>query len=303
MDYINQLYEDLKNDPPDMLIKHPYEIEKGRVFMYSQKELLEKMQALDSMKDEEVFNILTQEYSVIFSEIFESHSDRFNFLLRSPRFINILTQVVSVNTIPYEDVVHLNSFIYNFLMYTDYNEESYYIRKLLFMLGEALNKKYVSRLIGCDLDITYAIFTVVSLNSSFNPQTNIKRMNFTLATMPELLTIQKAIEIYENLFDSVTNLIIGTVFDTGIPDSSDKDWVTPQVSQSDANIAFAVLSILESLSPYELTKVLESISYEFRWRNCDEASCKVYFHKLDPNVYVKTRIIMEQLEEEGYIFP
>lgn len=303
MSYIDQFYEDVKANPPEAMRVKPFEIEKGQVFMYSRQELLNKLHNIENMRDEDVFNMLSEEYSVIFSEIFESKDTEFFFVFESPRFISIITQVISTKAIPYNTIVHINSFLYNYLMYVDYNENETYLRQLLFMFGEALNKKYVSRLLACGLTLNCAIFTVISLNSSFVSQTNVKRMNFTLATCMPAITKQQVIDVYECLFESVTDLIVGTLFDRDITDNYDKDWVTPDIRQADINITTAIALILESLTPFELTKVLQAISYEYKWRNYDDSTSKIAMHDLNPKIFVKTRILMEQLEEEGFEFP
>ena len=296
-----KLEHDIKNNLP---IKKDLTMERGSILPYTHIELLNILKSIDTMKDEELYFLLEKDYSLIFTQIFKSNSKDFDFLLRSTKFISIMIQVLTANEIKSDDRVHLNSFIYNFLIYNDETEENSYLRQLLFMLGETINKKTARRLFGCDLDERLSIFLAISVNSTFKPHVNIKRLNFTLATAaPSIITTEKVINIYESIFDSVTELITGTVFDTDIVSNYGKPWVTNEVINADNCITNAVLLILESMPPIEITKVLMAISCDYRWKNCEEGISKVNFDNLDKRIFNKTNIILEQLKGDGYIFP
>ena len=300
IEQINQMYEDSKNNVKNYVPM----VEKSVLFPYNQKELLETVKSLDTMSDEEAFTLLKNDYSIIFNLIFKSDNDDFNFLLKSTRFLTLITQVIKdVKKINSEDVVHLNSFIYNYLVSIDQNMVDSYIYRLMFDLGEVINKRTVRRLYGCELGEDLSIFLAISAKSTFNSIINIKRLNFTLATAyPEAITQKKAIEIYSVLFDNVTDLIIGTIFDTDILSSYDQDWVTDEIKLADYNLTVAVLTILESMVPYEITKVLLSINCEYVWSGA-KAQSKIKFSNLNPVLFPKITVLRQQLEGEGKIFP
>ena len=105
IEQINQMYEDSKNNVKNYVPM----VEKSVLFPYNQKELLETVKSLDTMSDEEAFTLLKNDYSIIFNLIFKSENDDFNFLLKSTRFLTLITQVIKdVKKINSEDVVHLN---------------------------------------------------------------------------------------------------------------------------------------------------------------------------------------------------
>ena len=298
-EYLDAIKESINNDEDRI----PVHLERGKLIMYSSEELLELLHNIDSMSEENVYNLLSKEYPIIFEQIFRAKDKSFNFLLESQKFLTIMAQVVIAHPVKYDDLVHLNAFIYNYLVYKDETKENQYLRHLLFMLGEALNKRPVRYLLGCDLDNRLAIFLAISLRSSFNQMENIRRFNFSLATaVPHIITVKKALDIYEAMFDKVTDLIVGTLFDTSIPANYDSGWVTPEIKQADMNITTAILTILESMVPYEITKVLYSIANEFKWKGCKQGLCKISFDNLNRNKYVKTCILIDQLKGEGVIF-
>lgn len=296
---MEKFFKELRKNPKPKIEKH---IVDGRVFPYPKGELLKQLQELESMSDEDAYELISKELYSILQDIFNRSSKDYWFLLRSPKFLTILIQVVNTHNIDYDETVQCNSFIYKFLVAL--NGQDTYIRKLLFMLGEALNKKEVRRLIGCEIGEQLSIFLAVSLKSSFEPEICIKRFNFALCTgNPTFINPKKAIEIYEAVFDHVSNLIIYTIFDIDIKNSRDEEWVTEAIYSANRSLIYAVMVILESMVPIEITRVLISISEEFKWRSCKPGICMVDFHTLDKRVFNKTSIIIEQLEGDGYIFP
>ena len=304
MNGMNDFFNDVKSSIISNEDRVPIRLERGRLLMYSSEELLELLHNIDSMSEENVYNLLSKEYPIIFEQIFREKDKSFDFLLESKKFLIIMTQVVITHPVKYDDLIHLNSFIYNYLVYNDATKENEYLRHLLFIFGEALNKKPVRLLLGCELDNRLAIFLAISLRSSFNQMENIRRFNFSLATaVPHIITVAKAIDIYEALFDNVTDLIVGTLFDTSIMANYDNKWVTPEIRQADYNITIAILNILESMVPYEISKVLYSIANEFKWKGCKQGLCKISFDKLNRSKYVKISILVDQMKGEGIIFP
>ena len=277
MNGMNDFFNDVKSSIISNEDRVPIRLERGRLLMYSSEELLELLHNIDSMSEENVYNLLSKEYPIIFEQIFREKDKSFDFLLESKKFLIIMTQVVITHPVKYDDLIHLNSFIYNYLVYNDATKENEYLRHLLFIFGEA---------------------------SSFNQMENIRRFNFSLATaVPHIITVAKAIDIYEALFDNVTDLIVGTLFDTSIMANYDNKWVTPEIRQADYNITIAILNILESMVPYEISKVLYSIANEFKWKGCKQGLCKISFDNLNRSKYVKISILVDQMKGEGIIFP
>ena len=304
MNGMNDFFNDVKSSIISNEDRVPIRLERGSLLVYSSEELLELLHNIDSMSEENVYNLLSKEYPIIFEQIFREKDKSFDFLLESKKFLIIMTQVVITHPVKYDDLIHLNSFIYNYLVYNDATKENEYLRHLLFIFGEALNKKPVRLLLGCELDNRLAIFLAISLRSSFNQMENIRRFNFSLATaVPHIITVAKAIDIYEALFDNVTDLIVGTLFDTSIMANYDNKWVTPEIRQADYNITIAILNILESMVPYEISKVLYSIANEFKWKGCKQGLCKISFDNLNRSKYVKISILVDQMKGEGIIFP
>ena len=297
---LEEFNEEIKNRPEDKMVDATGD---SRIFQYSQGELLSKLRGINQMSEQETYELLKKEYSGILSDIFKRNSKDYRFLLDSPRFITIMTQIVNEVEMLYDERVHCNSFIYKYIVYVE-SEENSYIKKLLFLLGEALNKNTVRSLLGCELDEKLAIFLAVAAKSSFKPSVNIKRINFTIATaLPSVMDTRRIIKIYEVLFTHVTELITTTLFDKDIINAQG-EWVTKEILSVDNRITYAVMVILESMVPIEITRCLISIaeSYKMHYGYAPN-NCRISFASLDKKVFNKISIIVAQLEGDGYIFP
>jgi hypothetical protein len=215
-------------------------------------ELWSDLKKIENMSEKETYELVKENYSIILSAIFNCNSKEYQFLLSSPKFITALTQVATEIQLGYDEKIYCNKIIYDCIVY----ETDQYTRMLMFLLGDAVNKQTVRKLLGCDLDEELAIFLAVAVKSSFKTKINIKRLNFTLASSdPRFMTVQRVINIYEALFNRIGDVFISTMLDIDIL-SSEEEWVTKEVTEANNNVTFANLLILESLEPIEITKVL-----------------------------------------------
>lgn len=264
--------------------------------------LLDKLRNIDAMSEKETYELLKGSYSHILSDIFGCNNRDYRFLLTSTKFLTILTQVVTEVQLTYDEIVHCNKFIYDYIVYAEQDE---YVRKLTFMLGEAVNKSNSRKLLGCGIDEALAIFLAVANRSTFKDEVNIKRVNFTIATSDsEIMSVQRIINIYEVLFKRIGKLFTTTMFDIGIS-TCDDSWVTQEVLEVNNNITLANLYILESMEPIEITRVLLNYAEEFKMiygMNRNAVRFSLHDLKDRPN-FIKIPIIVKQLEGDDIIVP
>ena len=167
----------------------------SRIFQYPEGVLLQKMKSLDSMSDQEAYELIKQEYLGLMEDIFKRKYNDYKFLLDSPKFLNLLIQVVKNGILQYDTKVYCNAFIYKYIVHT---EDGSYIKELLFTLGDYVNRYYSKKLMGWEIDEKLAIFLAVAAHSAFDPVINIKRVNFTIATAcPQNMDDKTIIHIYE----------------------------------------------------------------------------------------------------------
>lgn len=265
--------------------------------------LIGLLKDIETMSDVEAFKLVRDNYPVILSG-----DKRFNFAMGNHRFVTILTQVTYEVNLRYEETIHCNAFIYNYVVYQ--NKPDPYMVKLLLILGEAINKVNVNKLLGQELNQELAIFLAVSNNSTENMQVNIKRVNFTIAReAPGVMTVQKLIDIYSALYSKCfSKLFLAVMFDTTIQDATENGeyWITKDMIETNENITWAVMYILESLPPQDITRYLYMLNESFKITyDSDKDKIRMSLRNLPPKLFVKVPIIIEQMEglEESFIIP
>jgi len=263
--------------------------------------LIKNLKAMDTMNDKDAYDLIRNNYKTILSDI------RYNFIKQNHKFITLLTQVTYDVSFSYEELISCNAFIYNYIVYK--TEQDSYLRKLLLILGEAINKACVNKLLGQGIEQELAIFLAVANYSTARQEINIKRFNFTLATYSPILSIQKIIDIYTSLFNkSFSKLLVATIFDTTIQEASENGelWLNKEAVETDENMVWAVIYILESLPPQDITKYLYVCSETFKVAyDCNKENIRKSFHSLPSRLFRKIPIIVEQLEglESDIIIP
>lgn len=260
-------------------------------------ELWSNLKKIENMSEKDTYGMVKENYSVILSTIFNCKNKEYQFLLSSPKFITALTQVATELQLSYDEKIYCNKLIYDCIVY----ETDQYTRMLMFLLGDAVNKQTVRKLLGCELDEELAIFLSVAVKSSFKTKINIKRLNFTLATTdPKFMTIQKVVDIYQALFNRIGDVFISTMLDIDIFTSEEEEWVTKDVIEANNNVTWANLLILESMEPIEITKVLVMYAEELAQKEGNiKELVRCSLHNLQPPTFVKTPILVKQLEGDS----
>ena len=65
MNGMNDFFNDVKSSIISNEDRVPIRLERGRLLMYSSEELLELLHNIDSMSEENVYNLLSKEYPII----------------------------------------------------------------------------------------------------------------------------------------------------------------------------------------------------------------------------------------------
>lgn len=277
----------------------------SKIFEYSKGEILNKLRGIESMSEQETYDLLKKEYPGILSDIFKRSDKDYEFLLHSTRFLSVFNQVLNEVSLSYDQIIYCNSFIYSNIV--KISDDNSYEKKLMFNLGETINKNQVVKLLGFNLDERIAIFLVVASKSSFDPQLNVRRLNFSIATVsPSYMDYKMMIHVYETLFDHIGELVTATLFDMDIRNAYDNGeyWVSNDIFMADNRVTDVVLILLESMMPIEITRVLISVAETFRIKyNAVSKECRIRFDHLDKKRFNKINILYQQLEGDGYIFP
>ena len=251
---------------------------------------------IDSMSDEECYNILSKNYSVFLSK--EINSPHFDRLRRSSRFISLLTQVCIEHDLTYEQRVYCNSMLYTELTKTD----NTYMQKVYYILGWVVNKDMVGKVMECNVDQVLATYLVISRKSTFNNKDNVSRLNFSImCSSPETMTVQRITDIYCAIFNTVSDikeLFLLNIRDTYVF-TSDEEWITPDILTVARNMDSAIISILDSLPVNALEKMLTEYNNMCIIDELDEDDVRFSFRDIDINKFRHIGIVMVRLAEQG----
>lgn len=263
--------------------------------------LINNLKKIESMSDKDAYDLVKANYQTILGD------PRYNFIKQNHRFITLLTQITYEVRLSYDEIVSCNAFIYNYIVYK--TEQDVYLRKLLLILGEALNKVCVNKLLGQEIEQELAIFLAVANDSTNRQEINIRRFNFTLATSSKILSVQKLIDIYSSLFSKCfSKLLVAMLFDTTIQEAAEHGelWLNKEAVETNENMTWAVIYILESLPPQDITKYLYICSEAFKVSyDCNKETVRISLHSLPSKLFKKIPILVEQMEglESNIIIP
>lgn len=265
------------------------------------------MKSINTVSEKELYVYVSKNYSYILSELFGDTKEKYVELLNNPKFLFVLNQSLSDKELSNVDMIRFNDYIYTNIIYQNTDP---FIRDILFSLGETINKKvvYALSVLG-SMDHELCIFIAITYKSSFKDFINVKRINFTLCnSSKKILTVDEIIRIYFTLYsNSFTSLFLGTMFDRNIQDAEDngEEWVTEQESIINDNITTAIIYLLETMSPADISRVLRTYYDEFKNHhrgNINEVRTSIRTVCTDPR-FIKIPILLQELDGQGIIIP
>jgi hypothetical protein len=155
--------------------------------------------------------------------------------------------------------IYLNKLCYDYLTLDDGSKNAI-ISDLIYHLAKITNKKHIPLLVGAQIPEKIACYIALSRFSTNDEFVNIKRMNFVILTADSLHTgdplkvEQTIVDIYQILFDRVTQLFEATMLDVI---DVNEEWCTEEIDERDSLITNAVLDILNSLPSDAIRRVLD----------------------------------------------
>lgn len=226
---------------------------------------------INQYTDEQLYELLYNNLRGFLLNIFEKEDQRYIKMIISDRFLRILINVVANSEIDYMNKIYLNKLCYDYLTLEDKAKNSI-ISEMIYNLAKITNKHHISLLTGLNIPEKIACYVVLARFSTNDEFVNVTRMNFVIMTAHFNFTEQMVVDIYQNLFDRVTQLFEATMLD--VIDTSE-EWYTEEIDEKYSLITLAVLDILNSLPSDAIRRVLDEyvrlyhISYAGRPVRCD----------------------------------
>lgn len=221
--------------------------------------------------DNDLYALIANNLRALLLNIFDKKDQRYIKMIVSERFLIALIRVVSDIKIDIMDKTYINKLCYDYITLDD-KDKNPIISDLIYKLAKVANKEHIPILIGAGIPETVACYITLSRFSSNNEFLNIRRMNFIILTSTVNFTEQMIVNVYQILFDKVTELFEATMLD--VLDTTEQ-WYTEDIDERYSLITLALLDILNSLPSDAIGRVLNDyvnvyyMSYAGKETRCD----------------------------------
>ncbi len=233
--------------------------------------LWKKLSCIDTLSDRELFNLVKNSFDDVLKLIFSNGDQDYLKLITNTKFLIALNQVVLNLDLTYIQKIHCNKLAYDY--FTSGNSDPY-TKQLFFALSKSVNRSIIGALCSTGLNENLASYLALARYSSEKEMINVKRLNFIIiSSSADVMNEQMIIKIYEKLFDSITSLFEGIMFD-GL--DMDDEFVSESMNLIYSTISLAILDILNNMTSQDIRKVL--ISYQ--------GDYEALYHKRKPRFQV-----------------
>ena len=255
---------------------------------------------LENMSDQDLYNLVSKSYQYLLDEMFIAKNvELINFLYTNPRFIMTFNNVLSRPDIKltYLQTVYCNRLAYDF--FTARGDKDKYIRALLVNLIKTVNRAINPSLIGLGLNEELASYLTNARYSSLKENIQVKRLNVIIMQQSsEVMTVQMIVDIYGKLFDRITPLFDGIMYDYWPNDQ----FINPEMEDIYATINVAILEIVNNLPDNIMYHLLRNFHETYHMVNSDK---KVRFniYSFCKEDYPRLDYTLELLRREGIVLP
>lgn len=255
---------------------------------------------MDELSDKDAYDLLSKTYIYILDETFMSKNiDLLSFLYTNSKFITTLTNVLSRTdiTMTYLQKIYCNRLVYDYI--TARGEKDQYIRALLLNLSKVVNRQYTPGLLGLGLNEELVYLLVNARYSTLKEHIQVKRLNLIILQQPlEVMTVQKIVDIYGKLFDKITPLFNGIMYDHW----SNDQFYSHEMEEVYATINVALLEIVNNLPEDIMYHLLKNFKESYDLMHKDE---KVRFniYSICQEDYPRLVYTLEKLKYEGITLP
>ena len=210
------------------------------------------------MSEYELMNLIKNNLDSISNDILENESG-YSTMLQDMRFIIPFIKVLNMVPIEYNTKLMCNKITYDY--FTSENPDTT-IKQQYLNMSKIINKEYIEKLKSIGLDNNTACNLALCRFSSSNEITNVKRLNFAMYFRdPSIMDEQRIVWIYEKLFDRISDLFYGTMFE--VYSWSEQDDFGENFAEVYGSVGNAVLTILNNMTSEKITKIL--VEYSNKW--------------------------------------
>lgn len=288
----------------EVVSKLPVETNPKNVYLSMQDSNIDyiknRLFQLDQLSDEDIYNLIYKTYPYLLDEIFISKNmDLVRFLYTNPKFIMTLGNVLSRPDINLTrlQIIYCNKLAYDY--FTANGNKDDYIKALLINLIKTVNRSVSPSLIGLGLSEELTSYLINARYSSLKENIQVKRLNCVIMNQStDIITVQMVVDIYGKLFDKITPLFDGIMYDY----YSTEQFITQEMEDIYATINVAILEIVNNLPENIMYHLLKNFYESHQLINLDK---KIRFNIYSScrEDYPRLHYTLEMLKGEGIILP
>lgn len=227
--------------------------------------LVDKLTNLEMVSTNELTDLISNHYNIILNKDFiKNNKVLLARLFTNERFITTFSRVVVCKQLTEDELINCNKLIYDYMVYK--NKESN-ILMILYNLGKAINGVKLSVLRSLGLSEAVSTDLVISRYSTQNQILAMKRLNVAIInSSASVMTEQMIVNIYEKLFDNLTPMFEGIMFDSW----DEEDFTDQEQEEIYGTITLAILDILRDAPFNYITSVLTTYAQDHQYLYHDD---------------------------------
>ena len=212
------------------------------------------------------------------------------------KFINGFVRAIGSIPIDYKTRLACNTMTYDYFTSDKTVPE---LKQRYLHISRVVNQSEINKLIGLGIDENTACNLALCRYSSTNERTNIKRLNFVMYHKdPNMMTEQNIVWIYEKLFDQLSQLFYGIMFEVYTP-QEEQDF-GENFMEVYGTVSLAILDMLNNMTSENMKKVL--IGYYQDWMFLGKPPVRFSLRTLSGDYSHITRVV-ENLDSTGRYLP
>ena len=258
-----------------------------------------KLFKLENLSDQDLYTLVSKSYKYLLDEMVDNNMDLIKFLYTNPRFIMTFNNVLSRPDVKltYLQSIYCNRLAYDF--FTARGEKDKYIRALLVNLVKTVNRSIIPSLIGLGLNEEIVSYLTNARFSSLKEHIQVRRLNLEIMKcQSSVMTVQMVVDIYGKLFDRITPLFEGIMYD---------HWENDQFMNQDmediyATINIAILEIVNNLPEDIMYHLLRNFHETYHMINVGK-KIRFNIYSFCKEDYPRLDYTLEMLKREGITLP
>lgn len=244
-----EFLQQMMRDAPEV---KPPEMIPNMLTQYTRQYFEDQLRLINNMSDHDVYNFVKSNIDYICNCIINKDVETIQ-ALAGEKFARAFSGVVG--TVPNSPIRQLcvNKVAYDY--FTSDNPDPK-IKRLFLDAAKAVNKDEIRDLVTVGIPTDVAANLAFSRFASVNEQINIKRLNFVICSQdPEIMTIQKITNIYEKMFDRISDLFTTTLLEYYVTEDTKDDSSFMEIL---GNIYYALLNIVNNMPINSIATVIET---------------------------------------------